>query len=100
LDRLCLVALLSTLDKRPRHPVPRHRAEPRPVVGPQDTGGVAEARRFFQHRVEHRREVAWRALDDLQYLGGRGLLFQRLVTLGFALGKLTSQISYELLGLG
>ena len=47
------------------------------------------------------------ALNDLQHLGGRGLLFERLVTLGCsliklgpALGKLTLQIGYELLGIG
>jgi len=31
---------------------------------------------------------------------GRGLLLKRLVTLGFALGKLTLQIGYDLLGIG
>ena len=40
------------------------------------------ARRLFEHRVEHRPEVAGRAVDDLQDLGGRGLLLQRLVALG------------------
>ncbi len=40
------------------------------------------ARRLIQHRVEHRREVAGRAVDDLQYLGGRGLLLQGLARLG------------------
>ena len=38
--------------------------------------------RLFQHRVEHRREIAGRGVDDLQYLGGRGLLLQRLARLG------------------
>ena len=38
--------------------------------------------RLFQHRVEHRREVAGRGVDDLQHLGGRGLLLQRLARLG------------------
>ena len=33
--------------------------------------------RLFQHRVEHRREVAGRGIDDLQHFGGRGLLLQR-----------------------
>jgi hypothetical protein len=82
LDRLCLVALLSTLDKRSRHPVPRHRAEARPIVDPQDTGGVAEPRRLFQYRLEHWRQVAGRGVDSPQDLGGRGLARQRLVALG------------------
>ena len=38
--------------------------------------------RLFEHRVEHRREVAGRGIDDLQHLGGRGLLLQRLARLG------------------
>ena len=37
---------------------------------------------FFEHRVEHRREVAGRRIDDLQHLGRRGLLLQRLARLG------------------
>jgi hypothetical protein len=67
----------------------------------------AEPNRLFEHRIKHRREVARGGVDDLQYLGGRGLLFQCLVTLGFVLvtlrfpfGKLTLQIGYELLGIG
>jgi len=48
---------------------------------------VAEARlaqphRLFQHRVEHRAEITGRGIDDLQYLGGRGLLLQGLARLG------------------
>ena len=38
---------------------------------------------------EYRREVAGRGIDDLQHLCGPGLPLRRLVTLGFALGKLT-----------
>src|SRR6516225_7001510 len=63
--------------------------------------------RLFQDRIEHGLEVAGGAVDDLQYLGARGLLGERLVTLGFALvtlgpalSKLTMQIGYELLGTG
>ena len=44
--------------------------------------GAAEAVRLFEDRVEHRREIAGRAVDDLQDLGGRGLLLQRLARLG------------------
>ena len=56
--------------------------------------------RLLEDRVEYRREVAGRGIDDLQHLGGRGLLLERLVTLGSAFGKLTMQIGYELLGIG
>src|SRR5207248_11370204 len=44
---------------------------------------VAEPRRSFQHRVEHRRKIAGRRVDNPQYLGGRGLLFQGLTRLGY-----------------
>ena len=44
--------------------------------------GTAKAGRLFQHRVEYRREIAGRTVDDLQHLGGRGLLLQCLVRLG------------------
>src|SRR6516164_2262561 len=37
---------------------------------------------FFQYRVEHWGEVTWRGIDNLQYLGGRGLLLQGLARLG------------------
>jgi hypothetical protein len=63
--------------------------------------------RLFQHRIEHRREIAGRAVDDSQHLGGRGLLRLRLIAFGGALlqpllriGKLALQIGYEPLGIG
>ena len=61
---------------------------------------AAEGVCLFQYRIEHWREVAGRGIDDLQYLGGRGLLSERLVALGSALGKLTLEIGYEPLGIG
>ena len=45
-------------------------------------GGLAQSHRLFQHRVEHRRQIAGRGVDHLQHLGGRGLLLQRLALLG------------------
>ena len=36
-------------------------------------GGLAQAHRPIEHRVEHRREIAGRRIDDPQHLGGRGL---------------------------
>src|SRR5215472_8214275 len=42
----------------------------------------AQTYRLVQHRFEYRREVARRGIDDLQYLGGRGLLLQGLARLG------------------
>ena len=42
----------------------------------------AKSVRLLQYRVEHRGEVARRGIDDLQDLGGRGLLLQGLACLG------------------
>ena len=36
---------------------------------------LAEPHRLFEHRVKNGREVAGSRIDDLQDLGGRGLLF-------------------------
>ena len=58
-------------------------AEALAVIGHRiAVSGLAERVRLFQHRIEHRREIAGRGIDDLQYLGGRGLLLQRLARLG------------------
>ena len=67
----------------------------------------AERVRLLQNCVKHRREVAGRGVDDLQYVGGRGLPLQSLITLGLALGKfsrtlskLTLQTGYDPIGIG
>ena len=44
--------------------------------------GTAEAVRLLQNRIKHRREIARRRIDHLQYLGGRGLLLQSLARFG------------------
>jgi hypothetical protein len=63
---------------------------------------LADARRPFQDSVEHWCEVAGRVVDDLQDLGGSGLLSERRVALdphlpelGLACGKLLLQIGNE-----
>src|SRR6516165_7039878 len=68
---------------------------------------LAKPHYLCEHRVEHGSEVTGRGVDDAQDLGGRGLLLQPLVTLGFArvtlgsaLRKLTFEIGYPLLGTG
>ncbi len=43
--------------------------------------GTTKAMRLFEDRVEHRREITGRAIDDLQHLGGRRLLLQGLARL-------------------
>jgi hypothetical protein len=52
------------------------------VIGEEvSIGRLAQPHRLFDDRVEHRRKVAGRGIDDLQYLGGGGLLFQCLTGL-------------------
>ena len=63
------------LRERRRHAAERGRTSQLAIKGPQNAERrLAEAHRLVEHRVEHRREVAGRAVDDLQDLGGRGLL--------------------------
>ena len=43
---------------------------------------LAETHSLFENCVKNRAKVAGRGIDDLQHLGGRGLLLQRLARLG------------------
>jgi hypothetical protein len=61
---------------------------------------LAEVHRTFQYRVKHGPEVAGCGIDDLQNLGGRGLLLQCFGKRSITLGKLTFKIGYTLLGIG
>jgi hypothetical protein len=78
------------------------------IPSPEDAKGcLAQSRRLFQHCVEHWRESSGRAVDDSQYLGGRGFSIQRLVTLslvfvalGRALVQFALKISNDLCGIG
>src|SRR5215469_9517045 len=52
----------------------RYRVKAFTVIGPKNAKpGVAQSCRLFEHRVEHRREIAGRGVDDLKDLGRRGL---------------------------
>ena len=53
--------------------------------------GLADACRVLQHGLEHRLQLARRTADDLQHLGGRGLLLQRLAQIVGALAQLVEQ---------
>jgi len=50
------------------------------VIGPKTavSGGTNDSG-FFKNRLEHRREIAGRGIDDLQYLSGRSLADETLV---------------------
>src|SRR5262249_48509803 len=40
--------------------------------------GLADAHRVLQHGLKHRLQLTRRSADNLEYVGGRGLLLQRL----------------------
>ena len=57
----------------------------RNAQGHMSTGserGPTQPHRPLQYRIEHRRQITRRGIDDLQHLGGRSLLLQRLALLG------------------
>ena len=61
----------------------RHGAEKRSIVGRQRTHiEVTNPVRLLQDHLEHRRQIAGRGVDDLQHLGRRCLLLQRLPLFG------------------
>src|ERR1700747_2441392 len=56
--------------------------KPLAIVSPKSAkSSSAQPRRLLEHRLEDRREIAGRAVDHLQYLGGRGLPLERLARL-------------------
>jgi hypothetical protein len=58
------------------------------VVGEENSNiRLAQAHRLFEHRIEHWREIARRGVDDLQHIGGRGLLCARFGEFGGAFGE-------------
>ena len=76
-------ALPKRAGHRFRHPTARDCAEELPVLRKQAfVVGAAKAVCLLQDRVEDRDEIAGRGIDDLQHLGGRGLLLQGLARLG------------------
>ena len=68
-------------------PVARHAcaAEPERIVFDEryDAAelGLADTRRVLQHGLEDRLQLAGRTADDLQHVGGGGLLLQRFAQL-------------------
>ena len=52
------------------------------LAAEQESGfGFAQARRRLHERVEHRLQIKSRAADDLEHIGGCGLLLQRFLQL-------------------
>ena len=75
--------LTEALDELGRNAAVYHREEVFAVKSQKAAeGGAAQTHRFFQHRVEYRRQVAGRGVDDLQHFGGCGLLLQRFSRFG------------------
>ena len=70
-----VIGLRSELDIGRRYAPSCHGAKALSVIGVQNAkGGVAKPRRLFEHRIENRGQIAGAGIDDLQDLGGRGLL--------------------------
>jgi hypothetical protein len=65
--------------EKPRIATPRNFSPSQSCKLPQ---GARTGMGLFDDRVEHRGEVTRRGIDDLQHLGGRGLLLQGLARLG------------------
>ena len=66
-----------------------HGEKTSPVIGEKMTEArSAQPHRPIEHCVEYWLEVATRGIDDLQYLGGRGLLLTRFGKFSLMLGKL------------
>jgi hypothetical protein len=61
---------------------------------------TAQYVRLFEDYLEYWGQIAGRGVDHLQHLSDRCALIQRLVALGRALGKLTFEIGYPLIGIG
>src|SRR5215216_3578878 len=54
------------------------------IVGPKRSEcSLTETHRLFEHRIEHRREIAGGGVDNPQHLGGRSLLLQRFARRGY-----------------
>src|SRR5262249_11985516 len=52
---------------------------------------LAQPRRRLDECVEHSLQIEGRAADDLEYVGGRGLLLQRLAEIVSALAQFVKQ---------
>ena len=55
--------------------------EPRPGKPDGHPVGLAKTRRRLDQRIEHRLQIEGRAADDLEHVGGGGLLLQRFAQL-------------------
>src|SRR5437762_8045977 len=72
-------SLRKKFRKLGRHTAPSGRYQAVPVEHPHSAKRrLAKPQSFLQHCVEDRLEVTGRRIDDLQHLGGGGLLFECL----------------------
>src|SRR5215472_15881652 len=71
------------LGKGGRHAAHSYTMKALPVEYIEDAkGAAAQSQSLLQHRVEHWLEITGRCIDNLQDIGGRGLLLQCLTRLG------------------
>jgi hypothetical protein len=92
-----------SLPRKASIPYPEACPSPRPSPRKRGEGvnwGPAKPGGGFDYCVQHRLHVSGRAADDVEYVAGRGLVFERFVALGSAFGKLTLQVGYKLFGVG
>ena len=76
-------SLAAESSKSGRHTTRSRRSETLAVISHEGAKcRLAKLGCLLQHRVEYRAEVTGRGIDDLQYLGSRSLLLQRLACLG------------------
>src|SRR6516165_9420885 len=88
------VAGLTSPDRREigRHVEHRDVAESLALIEEHSAEhAIAEPARIAEHRVEYGLQLAGAGRDDAQYLGGGGLLLQRLARLGHAAAHSPSQ---------
>src|SRR5262245_46172012 len=75
-------AVLPKPRAQTRCPTYGDRIEPFAVACPKrPRGRIAKAYCPLDQRLEHRCQIARRGIDDLQHLGARSLLFERLMRL-------------------
>src|SRR5215475_7574091 len=77
-----LWSALPELGKCRRHSDHCGRAHGTVLVTKQNSkGGFADARRVFQHGLENGLQLARRTADNLEHIGGGGLLLERFAQL-------------------
>src|SRR5262249_42635888 len=82
-SRLRLNSPRDEFSKRRGRALVRNWMKSLPIIGHQSTKRrLAQCMGFFEDRLEHRREIAGRGVDDTQHFGRGRLLLQRFASFG------------------